>query len=490
MQGIQGYVPSVTNGTLTSMRTWRPQVGKQELILQRSEREVCAGGARGGIKSESGLALGIDPEVIYNPRFQGLVIRKNYQDLADWIQRARIFYDGFATIMGNPSEIHWKGKNGQAGGITRLSHWKDTSDISSHIGKEYQRLNIEELTDCVKSLEEYKMLLGSCRSTIEGVKPKIYLSTNPGGPGHGWVKEYFVNKATMKPYYDDGLKSWRIFIPTTIEDNPILIERDPEYYNYLRSLPEPLYSMWYKGSWDVAPGMFFYDFDTHLSIEPHRILGDLAANRLFGALDIGVGHPTAFGLFYLTPEGRIELLFSYVKKQQDHRSHAQAIFQKIESFGDWIDGCFPLKIFCGHDFDRTFKASQEVQICARDEYEDVFRSRDTQFVLANIERVYGCQCLRTVLSCAKGVPAFLYWKLFNSEFETALKNIPVDKTNIECYDKVTGDDAADMFRYGVAGVMSEINTEKQRRETSKRTGVIPFDMSGLNNYEFKETGLV
>jgi hypothetical protein len=488
--GIAGYTPSTKNGTLTSfvdreqdgsIKIWRPQEGKQELILSRSERELCTGGARGGVKTESGLAWQLDESCIKNPRFQGLVLRKNYQDLSDWIQRARIFYSGFADILGQPAEIRWYGENGNTGGITRLGHWKDSSNIGSLLGHEYQRLNIEEITDCVQNYEEYKMIMSCCRSTIDGIKPKAYFSTNPGGRGHGFVKSYFVDKANMEPYKDPESGSWRLFIPTTIEDNPILIQKDPEYYHFLRTLPEPLYSMWYKGSWDIPTGMFFYNFDTHLSIDAHRIPHKFASTRLFGALDIGVGHPTAFGLFYLTPEGYVELLFSYVQKQQDHRTHAIAILEKIEAFSEWVEGCFPIKIFCGHDFDRTFRASDEITISARQMYEDVFKNRgreSTKFVLANnIDKVYGCACLRLALSDSTGTPIFSYWKHYNEDFAKYLKNIPIDDTNPEIYEKITGDDSADMFRYAITGVFNEINIEKQAKAVVKSSRIIPLRVS-------------
>ena len=52
-------------------------------------------------------------------------------------------------------------------------------------------------------------------------------------------------------YIDPISERGRIFIPAKIEDNPTLMEKDPEYVKYLDSLPEDLRNAWRHGSWDV-----------------------------------------------------------------------------------------------------------------------------------------------------------------------------------------------------------------------------------------------
>ena len=70
---------------------WKPQP-RQEIALSQDFDELLYGGARFGGKTEGGLAfLAYDTEY---PFYRALVIRKNADDLKDWIDRARIFYRG------------------------------------------------------------------------------------------------------------------------------------------------------------------------------------------------------------------------------------------------------------------------------------------------------------------------------------------------------------------------------------------------------------
>ena len=74
-------------------------------------------------------------------------------------------------------------------------------------------------------------------------------STNPGGIGHGWVKERFITCAPpmhtvwneMMVDTPDGqvkmLRS-RIFVPAQVFDNQKLLENDPNYLANIAMMPE------------------------------------------------------------------------------------------------------------------------------------------------------------------------------------------------------------------------------------------------------------
>lgn len=71
---------------------WTPNPGPQTEILTRTEFELGFGGARGGGKTDAGLAwLSRDSA---HPKYRALVIRKNATDLSDWLERASAFYAG------------------------------------------------------------------------------------------------------------------------------------------------------------------------------------------------------------------------------------------------------------------------------------------------------------------------------------------------------------------------------------------------------------
>ena len=140
----------LTTSPKTAVKDWIPQPA-QARVLARVEREIFTGGSRFGGKTELGLAWLSEPEYTENALFRSLVIRKDYEDLQQWVLRARVFYSGLATISGTPAKIHWR-----AGGVTDVGHWKDKETISKYIGQEYHKileLSLVELKSgrCCKS---------------------------------------------------------------------------------------------------------------------------------------------------------------------------------------------------------------------------------------------------------------------------------------------------------------------------------------------------
>ena len=62
---------------------WKPHEGPQTEVLTRMESEILFGGSRGGGKTEAMTVWMVESDYISNPRYRGLVIRRNYDDLKD-----------------------------------------------------------------------------------------------------------------------------------------------------------------------------------------------------------------------------------------------------------------------------------------------------------------------------------------------------------------------------------------------------------------------
>jgi len=238
---------------------WTPHP-KQKEALKRLEFEILYGGARGGGKTDAGINW-----LIYdvdNPSLRALIIRRNSDDLRDWVDRANQIYSKLGAIRaGNPPEFRWP-----SGAVFRTGHLKDDQAYTKYIGHEYHRMLIEELTQ-IPSENNYLRLLSSCRSTNKELKPQVFATTNPGETGHGWVKARFIDPV---PPGTPNKEMDRIFIQSTIDDNPSLMEADP---NYVSRILDPLkekdpdrYRAWRFGSWDIFAGQVFREFrrDKHV----------------------------------------------------------------------------------------------------------------------------------------------------------------------------------------------------------------------------------
>lgn len=271
------------------MKEWRPH-GKQELALSigpDQANEILFGGSRGGGKTDAGQAwLLYDHE---NPKFRALVVRRNADDLRDWIDRARTFYHGMAEVLGQPAEVRFN-----TGAIVRTGHLKDAGAYTKYQGHEYQRMVIEELTHIPRE-EDYLKLKASCRSTVPGLQPQMMANCNPDGPGFQWVKKRWniVGTPTEPIWTTDeqtGLK--RVFIPSRVQDNPTLMENDPSYIESLKGLPPGLREAWLYGSWadPIIPGAYYTE--ALMELRKQGRIGDVPYDptmKVWTVWDLGIG---------------------------------------------------------------------------------------------------------------------------------------------------------------------------------------------------------
>lgn len=220
---------------------WSPHSGPQTFALKQTANEILYGGARGGGKTDASVAW--ITRWFDNSDLRFLVIRKNSGDLDDWIDRAKRIWAPY-----NP-EFTLREVRLPSGAKGRFGHLHDSDAYERYQGHEYQKMIIEELTH-IPTEELYLKLLGSNRSTVDGLKPQVFCTTNPGNAGHKWVYERFVEDRDPGRLYTYNHRT-RIFIPARVRDNPTIVEKDPGYIRYLESLPKPLRKAWLEGSWDT-----------------------------------------------------------------------------------------------------------------------------------------------------------------------------------------------------------------------------------------------
>ena len=273
---------------------WAPQP-KQELALKATEDEILYGGARGGGKTDAGQAW-----LLYDvdkPRYRALVIRRNATDLSDWIDRAKHMYAPAKGVYVGDAFVF------PSGAKIRTGHLKDDNAYSKYQGHEYQKQLLEEITH-ISSEDNYEKLLGSCRSTVPGIVPQVFATTNPDGPGYSWVKRRWSipdNPVEAVRTKDEKTGRTRIFIPSRVQDNPKLMQADPGYIKYLESIQdEGLREAWLNGSWaGITLKGAYYRKQLEEAREQGRI-GNVPYEPMLPVYtwwDLGVGDSTAIGFF-------------------------------------------------------------------------------------------------------------------------------------------------------------------------------------------------
>lgn len=273
---------------------WKAQP-KQELALKCNEDEILYGGARGGGKTDAGQAwLMYD---IDKSRYRALVIRRNATDLSDWIDRAKHMYAPARGVFTGDSFTF------PSGAKIRTGHLKDDNAYSKYQGHEYQKILIEEITH-IASETDYEKLLGSCRSTVPGIKSQVFATTNPDGPGYRWVKKRWNIPELPKEEVitrDERTGRTRIFIPSRVQDNPKLMEADPGYIKYLESIhDDDLRDAWLNGSWAaITLEGAYYRKQIQQAREEGRITSVPVEMTMpvYTWWDLGVGDSTSIGFF-------------------------------------------------------------------------------------------------------------------------------------------------------------------------------------------------
>lgn len=303
--------------------TWKPNPGVQEFALRipASVFEVLYGGARGGGKTDAGIYWLIKKikHPVYShtyahPRYRALVLRRNADDLSDWLDRADYVFSKYgARLIRTPHPRFVF----PSGAVIRCGHLKDKDAYTKYQGHEYQRILIEELTQ-IPDEKYYDKVLGSCRSTVEGLPAQIFLTSNPGGKGHAWVRKRFVKAAPPKtPFTNPSTDRLAIYIDARVEDNPVLTRVDPEYVKWLEALKVRdvnLWRAWRNGDWDAFEGQAFSEWndDKHVVL---RFGLPLANCRRIAALDWGYNDPTSVHWLAQTPESSLGIKRIYVYRE-------------------------------------------------------------------------------------------------------------------------------------------------------------------------------
>ena len=246
---------------------------RQKKFFDSRARYTAYGGARGGGKSWA-LRRKLTALCLHYPGIRCLLVRRSYAELkANHVRPILQEYRDLVQYRESDKTLSFPN-----GSFITLGYCSSNRDVLRYQGQEYDIIAIDEATQ----LSEYQFsIFKACLRGTDAFPRRMYLTCNPGGIGHAWVKRLFVDRV----YRGDENPDDYLFIPAQVYDNPVLLSADPDYVRQLESLPQKLRDAWLHGRWDVFEGQFFPEFqpDEHVC-HPSKIPQRL---RKFGALDYG-----------------------------------------------------------------------------------------------------------------------------------------------------------------------------------------------------------
>ena len=229
---------------------------KQKLFFSSRARYTAYGGARGGGKSWA-LRRKLILMALRYDSLKVLIIRRTLAELRENHILPMLSELGNFAKYSEQKRI-FDFPNGSR--IT-LGYMDSERDVLRYQGQEYDVIAIDEATQ----LTEYQFsTLKACLRGPNSLPKRMYLTCNPGGVGHAWVKRLFIDRC-FQSNEDPADYS---FIPAKVYDNEILVNSDPDYIQQLESLPDTLKEAWLRGNWDIFEGQFFSEFSREIHVIP------------------------------------------------------------------------------------------------------------------------------------------------------------------------------------------------------------------------------
>lgn len=272
----------------------KPQKGPQEEFLSSPADIVIYGGAAGGGKTY-GLLLETLRN-IENPKFSALIFRKNSKQIFApgglWDKSQEMYIPVGAEPFKTPNP-RWVFPSGAS---VSFNHLQLEKDVFSWQGAEIPLICFDELTHFSES--QFFYMLSRNRSMC-GVKPYIRATCNPDADS--WVAEFisfWIDQDTGYPYqdksgvlryfvrennkilwadskeelyskgYDDNYIKSVTFIPSSLKDNKVLMEKDPGYLANLNAMSLVEKERLLHGNWKIKPAAGNYFKISQITIIP------------------------------------------------------------------------------------------------------------------------------------------------------------------------------------------------------------------------------
>jgi intein/homing endonuclease len=231
-----------------------------------------------------------------HPNFQGLIVRRTTEELRELVQKSQELYPkAIPGIKWSERKMEWRAPSG---GRLWMSYLERDQDLLRYQGQAFSYIAFDELTQW-PTPDAWNYMRSRLRSTTPGMKTYMRATTNPGGPGHRWVKSMFIDPAPAgEAFWATDLETGEImrypklrkvgakmeehpkagqplfkrrFIPAALYDNPYLTA-DGAYEANLLGLPEMERKKLLEGNWDIIEGAAFPEWNRNIHVvEPFNI---------------------------------------------------------------------------------------------------------------------------------------------------------------------------------------------------------------------------
>jgi predicted phage terminase large subunit-like protein len=230
---------SLVTPRLTKYIPHQPTSKQRAAMLLNHLRDGFYGGAAGGGKSDWLLMEALQYADI--PGYSAIIFRRTFKDLAlpgalmdrakDWLSNS--------DARWNEQEHQWSFPSGATMVFGYLEHEDDKRRYQS---AEFQFIGFDELTQFTDT--QFKFMFSRLRRLAGSDIPlRVRGASNPGGPGHEWVKQRYIVEAPEHPN--------RFFISAKLQDNPHLDQA--EYIESLKETDALTMAQMLRGDWDVVP---------------------------------------------------------------------------------------------------------------------------------------------------------------------------------------------------------------------------------------------
>ena len=271
--------------------------------------QVAQGGARGGAKSHAAVCQMALDDCVRRPglkwlylRSVGASARESFEDL---LGKALPHLMNCYVVSKSRIEL-------PNGSRTILGGFRNERDIDKYVGLEYDGIIIDDAH--LISAGKHAKIRGSLRTSKPDWRPRLYLTFNPGGIGHAYLKAVFV-----EPWRNGDERDTR-FVFSMPEDNAFI---NKEYADYLDGLTGWLKRAWRYGDFDISAGQFFttWSHKRHV-VEPFEIPRNW---RVWLAMDYGFTHWNVVHLLAEDNDGVVYVVDEHAERRWLVRQHAAAV---------------------------------------------------------------------------------------------------------------------------------------------------------------------